>query len=127
MNDAKLSKKKIFVTVLTATFAVPIVIIAVLAVFVASMVASHNSELNKLENETKSLFEETNLLASQYDCHDVELRNTCYFQLDAKDTKVRSVLLSRGFVKDDTYGNGFKNGSLYIEGEDGSYSSFYVK
>lgn len=121
-------KGKIVVNVLTTILLVPVIIAGYIIATVIGLWASHENELSKLEKETVSIFRTSNFAPSTYDCHDVELRNECYFILSGSNADVQSLLLNQGFSKDNTYRNGFKKDGLYIDDNgDSSYSSFYVK
>lgn len=123
-----LKKHSVVVNLLTAILLTPLIIIGIIVAIIFGFSVSHGSELNKLKNETTNLFGTSNFAPSTYDCHDVELRNTCYFTLSKSDAVVESFLLSRGFSKNATYGNGYQKDNLYIDNNSkGTYSSFYVK
>lgn len=121
-------KRGVVVNILTTILLIPIIIVGIIIVTIVGFSLSHGSELNKLEKETTSLFSNSNFTQSTYDCHDVELKNTCYFTLSESGTMVESFLLRQGFSKNTTYGNGYRKGDLYINNNSkGAYSSFYVK
>jgi len=131
MNPTQESKKsssaKIAINVIGIILLIPLVLVAIIVVSLITLSASHGSELKKLENETTSLFDKSGFNASGYDCHDVELRNQCYFRIGATSSKVAIYLQQQGFSKDNTYGDGYKKGELYITGDqDGSYASYYI-
>lgn len=121
-------KRGALINVFTTILLIPIVIVGIIVATIFMISFSHGSELNKLENETTNLFHISNFAQNTYDCHDVELKNTCYFRLSESDTKVESFLLSQGFSRNATYGNGYQKNDLYIENNGGgAYSSFYIK
>jgi hypothetical protein len=121
-------KRGVVVNVLTTILLIPIIIVGIIVVTIFGFSLSHGSELNKLKKETTSLFSSSNFTQSAYDCHDVELKNTCYFTLSENDSIVESFLLSQGFSKNATYGKGYQKDDLYIDNNSkGTYSSFYVK
>jgi len=118
-------KKSIVVTVLTIILLIPLVIVAYIVISLVSLSVSHGQELGRLEDDTVSTFRTSGFAPSTYDCHDVELRNTCYFTLATSDSKVDSFLVNQGFSKDRTFGKGYIKDELYIENYNGSYSSYY--
>ncbi|MDB5161794.1 MAG: hypothetical protein JWM52_302 [Candidatus Saccharibacteria bacterium] len=114
--------------VLTTILLIPIIIVGIIIATIFGFSVSHGNELNKLKQETTSVFSSSNFAPGTYDCHDVELRNECSFVLSNSEAAVGTYLLSHGFSVDNTYGKGYKKGSLYIDSNSkGSYSSFYVK
>lgn len=125
----KIPKKgRTVINVLTTILLIPIIVVGLITAGLIGLSVSHGAELSKLEKETMNIFESSNFANISYDCHDVELRNTCYIELSADDISVESFLLSKGFSKDSTYGKGYKKGDLYVENDSGSYySSYFVK
>lgn len=118
----------VLTTILTTILLIPIIVVGLITAGLIGLSVSHGAELSKLEKETTNIFESSNFANISYDCHDVELRNTCYIELSADDISVESFLLSKGFSKDSTYGKGYKKGDLYVENDSGSYySSYFVK
>jgi len=118
-------KKSIVVTVLTIILLIPLVIVAYIVISLVSLSVSHGQELGRLEDDTVSTFRTSGFAPSTYDCHDVELRNTCYFTLATSESKVDSFLVNQGFSKDRTFGKGYIKNELYIENYNGTYSSYY--
>ena len=118
----------VLTTILTTILLIPIIVVGLITAGLIGLSVSHGAELSKLEKETTNIFESSNFANISYDCHDVELRNTCYIKLSADDISVESFLLSKGFSKDSTYyGKGYKKGDLYVENDSGLYSSYFVK
>lgn len=104
-------------------------IIFVIATF-ANLSKSHGNELDQLEKDTVSLFSDAKFAPASYDCHDVELRNQCFFSLDTSSSNVEDYLLQNGFSKDEGSGSrrGYDNGSLYVINIDskGRYTSYHI-
>lgn len=95
-----------------------------------NIVDSHNNELGRLEKETISIFTGSDFAASSYDCHDVELKNRCYFILSAPLGNLEAFLQQKGFSKDTDSGpgSGFRKDDLYIENLHGdeNFSSYHI-
>lgn len=107
-----------------------LVVIITVIIPLANSIKSHSNQLDQLEKATVSLFSDTEFVATPYDCHDVELRNQCFFSLDTSSSNIEKHLLQNGFSRDASSGSrpGYSNGNLYIKNTDskGGYTSYYI-
>ena len=126
-DKKKSSPLKTAKIILGVVIAVPLVVVLIIIVTINSYSSDHKSQLEKLKKETTSLFQNSGLSAEEYDCHDVEFRNQCYFKISEPSTNVVGYLQRQGFSKTDTYGDGYKKGELYvIDNNGGKYTSYYM-
>ncbi|MFZ1301644.1 MAG: hypothetical protein WAQ27_03690 [Candidatus Microsaccharimonas sp.] len=118
---------KVVLIIVIAIAALPLLIIVGIVIFIMILGSIHGSELSRLEKETVATFEKSSLQVSDYDCHDVELRNQCYFTISDSTAKVGTYLTNDGFTKNETrYSTSYTKGTLYIEESgDTSYTSYY--
>lgn len=130
-NIASIPKKhstiKIVLLVVGIIVCLPILgILAIIAMFVGYGV-SHGHELKQLEKETTSLFSHATFSLTSRDCHDVELRNQCYFTVSASSNTFDSYLKQQGFTKSGGDYIVYHKDNLYIEntGSEKSYASYH--
>lgn len=125
-GQEKVSLAKKTTNVIGIILLIPVGIVVLVILSIVIMSVSHGFEKDKLEKETTSLFQNSQFATEGYDCRDVELRNQCEFIVDAPASDVATYLQQQGFEKNDTYGDGFKKGDLYIINNDiRRYSSYY--
>lgn len=115
------------INVVGIILSIPLVIVLIVIILVVAFSVGHGADLNKLKSETSSLFQDSGFAVSGYDCHDVELRNECSFNIATPSSKVSAFLVQNGFTLDsNTYGTAYRKGNFYVVSyQKGSYHSYY--
>lgn len=132
INPKKRSTWKIVAWVTAVLSALIVIAVVCFFVFIIDPFVNYGetqkNERDELKQQTVNVFKEAAFAKSSYDCHDVELKNQCFFSLDATPEDVSKYLLSNGFTRDQDQSLRYKSNDLYIEsvGADGDYTSYHV-
>jgi hypothetical protein len=120
---------KSLMLILIIVGATPVIFVLYIFITLSTYSNHHSSESKALKKETIGLFQKSNLSVSDYDCHDVELHNECYFNISDSSFKVAEFLESQGFKENLTYGKGFKKDKFYVINleDNNRYNSYYME